>query len=176
MNGRDDGAIQRCIQFAPFARGYHRSSGQSQWLQHHADTDGISREHFADQGHRGLGLLTIAQLMIARCCNRTQFCFRARVPKHGASQHIFGFSMRRHTEAWHINADNSHAVNFFWQNLQRHTRGRRHAQIGDDYCIVFFRVSQFEYCVANVFEQFTSNQCLGIERHVTHTAPRTVKM
>ena len=52
MDRRDRRAVQRGIELAPFARRDNRPGRQAQRLQHHADADGIGREHLAEQRDR----------------------------------------------------------------------------------------------------------------------------
>jgi hypothetical protein len=40
--------------------------------------------------------------------------------------------MRRHAEAGHVDADHADAVDLVGQQLERHARRGRHAQVGDD--------------------------------------------
>ena len=84
--------------------------------------------------------------------------------------------MGRHAKAWHINADNAHAIDLFRQQLQRHARSGGHAEIGDDDRVVKRRISHFKNGSADVFEQFARDQRFRIERHITNRALRTIEM
>ena len=58
MDRGDGRAVERGIEFAPFARRHHRPGGEAERLEHHADADRIGREHLAEQrdGRRSLRL------------------------------------------------------------------------------------------------------------------------
>jgi hypothetical protein len=127
VNGGYCCAIERGIEFAPFARGDGRPYRQSHRGQQLANDDRVGREHLAQQGDRGLVLTTAA-----RCGHGAVLDLFACIPQHGASQHILGLSMRRHPKAGHIDADDAHALNFLGQQLQRDATGGGHTQVDDD--------------------------------------------
>ena len=84
--------------------------------------------------------------------------------------------MGRHAKARHVDADDAHTVDRIGQQLQRHTRSGRHAQIGHHDRVVFFRVGHVVHSVADILEQLAGNQCFRIERHIAHRAPRSVEV
>ena len=110
MNCRDHIAIKRRIKFAPFAAGHNWPRSQTQRCQHRAYHHRICREHFAQQGHCGA-------IMLAACggLHGASLNFRAGVFQHGTRQHILGLGVGWDAKAGHINANDSHAVDFTGQ-------------------------------------------------------------
>ena len=171
MDRGDDRTIQRRIELAPFARRHHRTGREPQRLQHHADADGIGRKHLADQRDR-----RPFAPAAARRLHRPLLDFLAGIFEHRRREHVLGFGMGRHAEARHVDADDAHAVDLIRQQIERHARGRRHAEIGDDDGVVKRGIGELEDGFADVLEQFAGDQRLRIERHVTDRAPRAIEM
>ena len=127
-------AIERGIKLAPFARRHDRPRRQSQRLKHLTDADWIDRKHLAEQCNGWL----VGQSR--RCGDRTLLRLLARIIEHCAGQHVFGFSMGWNAEARHVYADDADTVDRVGQQPQRHAARGRHAQVGDDDGVIFFRV------------------------------------
>ena len=53
---------------------------------------------------------------------------------------------------------------------------RRHAEIGDDDCIVQLGVGELEHRLADILEQLAGDQGFRIERHIAHRAARAVEV
>ena len=146
-------AIERCIQFAPLTRGHHRTRCKPHGLKHAANDDGIGGEHFTNHGDGGL-----VGTARARRLNRTCQNLFTRVFEHGTSQNIFGFCVCGDTETRHVDADDSHAIDFFGKQLQGHTTGGGHTQIDDHNGVVFFGIGLVVDRLANVFKQLACDQ------------------
>ena len=171
MDGGNRRAIERGVQLAPFARGHHGASGKTHGLEHAANDHWIGGEHFAQQGDgRFFGAAGAWRLHWA------SYDFFTGVLQHGAREHILGLGVRGHAKARHINADDSHAVDVFGQQLQGHAARSGHTQIDDDNGVVLCRVRLVVNRFADVLEQLARDQRLGIKRHVAHAAPRAVEM
>ena len=84
--------------------------------------------------------------------------------------------MGRHAEAWHVDADDTHAVDFVRQQVERHARCGRHAEIGDDDGVVKRGIGELEHGFADILKQLAGDQRLRIEGDVTHGPPRAVKV
>ena len=54
MDGGDRGAVERAIEFAPFARRHDRPRREAEQIEHRADLDRIGREHLSEQRDRRL--------------------------------------------------------------------------------------------------------------------------
>ena len=171
MNGRDHGAIERGIQLAPFACRHHRSRRKAQGLEHHADAHRIDGKHLPHQGDRRPRIAPAARRL-----DRALRSFGSRIAQHGTREYVFGLRMRRHAETRHIDTDDTNAVDFLRQQLQRNPGRRGHAQIDDDHGVVERRIGEFEDRLANVLEQLSGDQGLGVERHVADTATRAVEV
>ncbi len=171
MNRGDRSAIECGIQFAPFARGHYRTRGQTHGLKHHADGDGIRREHFTNQCDGGF-----VAFAIARRCDRTGAGFIARITQHGTGEYVLGFGVRRHTKSRHVDADDAHTIDFFGQDLQWHTTGCWYTQIDDDDGVIQIRIGFFMDRVANVFEQLACHEGFRIKRHIAHASACAIKM
>ncbi len=112
VDRRDRGAIERGIELAPFARRDDRTGREAQRLQHHADADGIGREHLAQQRDRR----PFARAA-ARRLHRALLGFLAGIFAAWRRQHVLGFGMGRHTETGHVDADDAHAVDLLRQQI-----------------------------------------------------------
>ena len=171
VNGCSHAAVERGVQLAPLAGGYHRACGQAHGGQHLTNDDRVGREHLAQQRHRGLVPTTGAG-----CGHRAAHDFFAGVFQHRAGQHVFGLGMGGHTKAGYVDADDAHAVDLFGQQLQRHTAGGRHTQVDDDDGVDLVRVGLGVHRFADVFKQLAGDQRLRIEGHIAHAAASAVKV
>ena len=171
VDGGNGSTVEGREQLAPFAHRNHRACGQAHRLQHATDRHRVDREHFAQQRDGGQGAARGA-----RGGNRALADFLGGIAQHGARQHVLGFRMGGNTEARHVDADDADAVDFLRQQLQRHARSSRNAEIGDDDGVVVFRLREVEHRLADVLEQLARHQRLGIERHITNAAARAIEV
>ena len=171
MDRGDRGAIERGVQFSPLAGRHQLPGGKPHGLEHHADAHGVRGENLAHQRDGGL-----ARARYTRRLHGTCLSLGARVFQHRAGEHVLRLGMRRNAKARHVDADDSHAVDFFWQQLQRHAGRGRHTKIGDDDRIVVGRIGNRVHRVADILEQLARDQRLGVERHVADRSPRAVEM
>ncbi len=170
MNRADDGAIQRAIQVAPFARRHLRSDSQPHRRQQRADSDRIDREQFANQSHcRKISLRPRTQ-------HRTGLGFQARVTQHRAGQHILRLRVSRHAEAGNVDANDADAVDDFRQPIQRHARSGRDAQIDHDDRVVVRRLRGFVHRVADVLVKLPAHQRFRVERHIADRPLRAIEV
>jgi hypothetical protein len=94
MHGGGDGAVQRGVQIAPFARGQLRRQRQAHRGQHGGRPWRIGREQLADQRD--------GRLVLAAWRGRWTGPSSASVPgiaQHRAGQHVLRFRVGRHAEA-----------------------------------------------------------------------------
>ena len=171
MNRGNRFAIEGCVEFAPFAAWQGRSSGQAHRGQHRADNDRIGREHFSEQGD-GRSIL----LGHVRAGNGPGQDFLTGIVQHRARKNILGLRMRRHAESRNIDTDHSNPVDLLRQELKRHARCSRDAQVRHDDRIQPVRVRGFEHRITNVFKQLTRHQGFRIEWHISNGPPCTIKM
>ncbi len=172
VDGGNGRAIERGIKFAPLTARQNGARFQPHGLQHLPDADRVDGEHLAHQ--RDARLVAVG-FLFGRL-HRTGGDFLPRIVQHRTGQHVLGFRMGGDAEAGHVDADDAHAVDDLRQHLQRHAGSRRHAQIGDDNGVVFFRIGHFVDGVADVLEQLAGHEAFAVERHVAHRAPCTVEV
>ncbi len=171
VDGGGHRAVEGGVQLAPFPRRDHGAGRQPQRLQHHADADGIGREHLADQGDAGAfaasgaGGLDGALFGLAPC-----------IGQHGSGKDVLGFRMGRDAEAGDVDADDPDAVDLLRQQAERHAGCRRDAQVDDDDGVVERGVGQLEDGLADVLEQLAGDQQFRVERHVADGPLRPVEM
>ena len=84
--------------------------------------------------------------------------------------------MGRHAKARDVNANDAHPVNLVGEQIQRHARCGRHAEVDHHHRVVFVGVSQFVDGFADVLKQLASDQRLGVEGHIAHRALGTVEV
>ena len=84
--------------------------------------------------------------------------------------------MGGHTKAGHVYANNSNAIDFFGQELQRHTACGRHAEINNDERIKVLGIGLGVDRLANILKEFARDKRLGIKGHITHGSSSAIKM
>ena len=84
--------------------------------------------------------------------------------------------MGRHPKSGHVDADDANTIDFFRKYLQRHARGRGHAEVDHHDRVVQGRVRELEDGLTDVLKQFAGHQGLRIERHVTDAPARAIKV
>ena len=171
MNRGDRRAVQGRIQLTPLARRDDRAGREPERFKHHADADRVRGEHLTQERDRGL-----LGLAAARRSDRTEFRFRSGVLEHRAGQHVLGLGVRRHAESRHVDADDAHAVDLLWEQLERYAAGGRHAEVRDHDGVVVRRVGELVHRLADILEQLAGDQSLGVEGDVSHGASRPVEM
>ena len=164
-------AVQGGIQFAPLACGRNGADRQIHGRNHLRNDHGVCGEHLTQQGDGGLDTSRLAG-----CSHGASHGFLAGIVQHGASQHIFGLGMGGHTKPWHIDANDANTVDFFGQQLKRHTTGGGHTQVDDDDAVKLLRVRLSVNRLTNVLEQFAGHQGFGIEGHIAHGSASTIEM
>jgi len=170
VDGSGDDAVERRIQVTPFAGRQLRRDAQAHRRQQRRDTRRIAREQLADQGHgRQLG-------QRPRPRHWPGFGFEPGVAQHRAGQHVLRFRVRRHAKARNVDADDADTVDLFRQQLERHARRSRHAEIDDDDGVVVRRFRGVVDRLANVLEQLAGDQRLRVERHVADRTLGTIEM
>ena len=81
-----------------------------------------------------------------------------------------------YAEPWYIDTDNAHAIYCIGQQTKWNTAGSRHAQVGDDDGIVFFRIGHLLDGFLDIFEKLAGDQSLRTERDIANAAPRTIEV
>ncbi len=161
MDGRHRRAIERAVEFAPFAGRNRRPRREAEQIQHPADLHRIDREHLSQQrdsrlfAARGPGRL-----------HRPALGFEAREIQHRAGKHILRLGVGRHAKPRHVDADDADAVDLLRQQAQGNAGSRRHTEIDDDDGIIFVGVRELECGFAYVLEQLAGDQRFGIERYI----------
>ena len=63
-----------------------------------------------------------------------------------------------YAKARNINTNDPHTVNLVGEQIQRHARCGRHAEIDHDHCVVFVGVGQFMDGLADILKQLARYQ------------------
>ena len=117
-----DHAIERRVLLAPLATRQGRRRGQAHRREQGRDAHWVGRKQLTYQGDsRQAGGRHV------RSRDRAADRFQARRAQHRAGQHILGLRMGRHAEPRHVDSDDTHAVDDFRQQIERHAGRGRHA-------------------------------------------------
>jgi hypothetical protein len=171
VDGGHHATVECRIELAPLARRHDRPGGEAQGLEHHADADGIGREHLTEQRHGRLRRPPATR----RLDGAGEGLFPG-IVEHGASQDVLGLGVGRHAEARHVDGDDSDPVDLFRDLLDRHARSGRHAEVGDDDGIVVLGIGELDDSLTDVLVELAGDQRLGIERHVADGPPRPIEV
>ena len=91
-------------------------------------------------------------------CHGSSLDLFACIAQHGAGEHVLGFRMSGYAKAGDINTNDAHTVNLVGEQIQRHARCSRHAEVDYHHCVVFIGVGQFVDRFADILKQLTRHQ------------------